>query len=135
MLRGLGDLLLQPGDDRLGRAAGAKKPFQPRSSMLGKPSSRTVGTSGRAARALAGERRQRLQGAGLDVRERGRELVAAELDAAGDEFLHQRRGAAERHVVHGDAGVALIDLVGEIHDAAGPGRAVEERLLAGLSFA
>ena len=39
--------------------------------------------------------------------ERGGDLVAAELDAAGEQFLHQRRRAAERHVVHLDAGVAL----------------------------
>ena len=57
------------------------------------------GASATASRARAARRRAHGQ--------RGRDLIAAELDAAGEQLLHQRRGAAERHMVHLDAGVAL----------------------------
>ncbi len=56
-----------------------------------------------------------------------RDLVAAELHAAGDELLHQRRGAAEGHVLHADAGLALQHLTHQVHEAAGTSGAVEER--------
>jgi hypothetical protein len=50
------------------------------------------------------------------------------LDAAGHEFLDQRRGAAKRHVVHADLGVTLVDLARQVHHAARPCRSVEEPL-------
>ena len=57
------------------------------------------------------------------------ELIAAELDAPRQHVGDQRRGAAERDVIHLDAGVALEHLAAEIHDAARPGRAIQQRLV------
>jgi hypothetical protein len=87
--------------------AGAKKPFQPNSSMLGRPCSRTVGRSGSASvrfgESVASARSAPPRTWASDV-----EIWSpAELDAAREQLLHQRSGAAERHVIHLDAGVAL----------------------------
>ena len=84
---------------------GARKPFQPCNSRFGKPSSRTVGTFGSAADLVATA--SALSWPERTCCERARKLVAAELDAARQQVGHQRRRAAERHVVHLDAGVAL----------------------------
>ena len=61
--------------------------------------------------------------------QRARELVAAELDAAGQHLRHQRRRAAERHMLHLDAAVAFKHLAHQVHDAAGAGRAVVQLVL------
>ena len=61
--------------------------------------------------------------------ERGGDLVAAELDAACEQLLHQRCGAAERHVIHLDPGIAFEHLTHQVHDTAGPRGTVEQRFL------
>ena len=63
--------------------AGAKKPFQPNSSILGRPCSRTVGRSGSASVRFGDSVASAAQRAAAHMRERRRDLVAAELDAPG----------------------------------------------------
>src|SRR5262249_8373191 len=103
-----------------GGPLGAKKPFQPRRSRLGKPSSRVRATSGSAAEPLGT--------ASAHVLQRARKLVAAELYSAGQQLLHQRSGAAKRYMIHLDPGIAFEHFAHQVHDAAGAGGTVEQRL-------
>jgi hypothetical protein len=74
-----------------------------------------------------GRYRERLHLPRAHALQRARELIAAELHAAGDQVGDQRSCAAVRHVIHLDAGVAFQHLAHQMQDAAGSGRAVEQR--------
>ena len=106
MLHRRGDFLLQARDRPAPACPWARgSRSSPAARDSGKPSSRTVGTFGSAtdlvATAIALSWPERTCSSELD------KLVAAELDAARDQVGDQRRRAAERHVIHLDAGVAF----------------------------
>ena len=93
---------------------GNEKPPQAPQSRPFNPSSGAVGDVLQAGGALGSERDDRLHGAALDLRRRGRDLLRNEVEASGDQVLHCRPGAAvgdvgdlnaERHVDQDGAGV------------------------------
>ena len=107
------------------------EPQEPQSRPFS-PCSSAVGEIFEAGRAVEPEGRQRLHLAALDLRQRGRNLLGHVVDAAGDQVLHRRAGAAIRDVrdlgAHGDVEQHGADM----RAGAGAGRAVLHLALVGL---
>ena len=124
VLHGGNHFAVQAVDDvlgRLGRGEDAVPAFELEVGEAEFAHRRHVGQHRHAARGRGG---QRLQAAGLDLGQRGGQLVAAHLDAAGQHLLLQRRRALEGDVLHVHLGLALERLAEHVHRGARAGGAV-----------
>ena len=93
-----------------GVPAGARMPNQPVTSKPGMPCSATVGTSGSTLERALVVTASGPQLARLDVRQRARRNVEAEVDLAGQQRRERRAGALVRHHDHVDLRFALQEL-------------------------
>ena len=84
-----------------GVSLGKKKPFQPSASTSARPCSSAVGRLGSTAERALDMIAIALHRPGANLRQRGRDHVAHEVDAARHQVLHRGSGAAIGHV--GDA--------------------------------